>query len=563
MSPSAAEIALYLASVADPNVERGIAHQVEALGDATVFLGPRRLGVLRFPIHGVFDFVTIWVSGDAPALHRPGSADRFYARQTRPYWYRTMLETSGTSFGRTETLPDEASIERAVFEREGVRTYVHTPIRTGQRVLGALIWAFPTDHDPDSEAMTRLLESTDDLADAFGVGLLRLDSIDDPGAELAHRLVRADDRALRLELYEIMRELGGSLEADRAGLLVLNRDDDTVSLGVGWATDRTSIAPTMLAPSDARVPSNRWPWSVGEMIAGRIVRLGDVHDTPPEAAEDRATWAIDGVRALLMIPLHAHDVLLGALVINRTEVGDWTDRQIHRAEMIATSIATIVDRLSRAERARTDARREHDLLTATMELIGELSHELKTPVHTIAGFAELIDDTNLSDPDRDALAAMRDAATRLGTVVDDLLAAARPHEGATTEVLPVLRQIVKQFDSISIAHAVHIDCDSLDPTTTVPLDAPRTRQLLRCLVSGALLGAGHDGTIRFRADDDGETLVVDVDSREIVPPAALGFPVAHAIVGDHATIEIDRLDDDPSAYGAVVRTRFRRSSVGA
>ena len=551
-----AEIAWHLSSVADERLDDAVDHVLSRIGERRSQLGPRRVGLLRFPLAGFSSMVSTWVSVDAPLLRRAPSRGSFRRRAERPYWYPQMLEATGPMFGRTSDLPHEARIEREIFEREGVRTYVHAPIRTGRRTLGALAWAFTIDHAPGSPAIEDLVAEARELAPALGVALLRMEALDDPGAEMALRLIETDDRALRRTVHGILGELGRSVDADRASILMWHPHDSTASLAVGWVDPSKPLPPTMLAPDDARVATDRWAWTVGRLLAGERVRLDDTADAPPEASADVATWGVDGVRSVMAIPLTADGTFRGALILNRVRPGAWSDRQSLRAEMIATSISTVVNRLTTADRARVEVRRERDLLTSTMGLIGELSHELKTPLHAIAGYAELIDDTPLSDRDREALQAMRDAASRLGTVVDDLLAAAKPRVDASTEILPILRHTLEQFDSISIAHAVGVDCGDLDPRTTVPFDAPRTRQLLRCLVSGALLGAGHGGTIRIHADDGRDALVVDIDSPEIVPPAALGFPVAHAIIGDLGTIEIDRLDDDPTAYGAVVRIRF-------
>ena len=560
---SPADIAFRLSRCDDDSLDAEVADMVAEIGERHHLLGPRRVGVLRFPLAGVFNIVTMWVSDDAPQLRRPASADAFQRRTERPYWYPQMMEATGPLFGRTSDLPDEARIEREVFEREGVCSYVHAPVRSGRRTLGALIWAFTTDISADDQRIVDLLADAETLTAAVSIALLRMDSIDDPGAELALRLVRTDDRALRRTLHGILHELADSVHADRASVLISHPEDGTASLAVGWVDDSKPLPPTMLAPDDARVASSHWAWSVDQMLDGKAVRLDDIADAPPEAAADVATWGVDGVRSVVALPLTSDGAFRGALILNRVEPGHWTDRHMLRAEMIATSIAAVVDRLTTAERQRSQARRERDLLTSTMELIGELSHELKTPLHTIAGYAELIDDSRLDDEDRAALRTVREAATRLGFVVDDLLMAAKPQLDASTEVLPVLRQILKQFDSIAIAHDVQVDCSSLDPATAIPLDAPRTRQLLRCLVSGSLLGAGSGGSITVHSIDDGRTIGFDIESSDVVPPAALGFPVAHAIVGDLATIEIDRLDDDPHAYGAVVRTRFRPPAAAA
>ena len=92
--------------------------------------------------------------------------------------------------------------------------------------------------------------------------------------------------------------------------------------------------------------------------------------------------------------------------------------------------------LARIEEAFDQRSRSEDRLR---RFVADASHELRTPVTTIRGYAELYRSGGLSQPDEltEAMRRTEQEAVSMGRLVDDLLLLARLDQGRPLEVAPV------------------------------------------------------------------------------------------------------------------------------
>jgi len=217
------------------------------------------------------------------------------------------------------------------------------------------------------------------------------------------------------------------------------------------------------------------------------------------------------------------------------------------------------------ERSRSEAR--------LRQFVSDASHELRTPVTTIRGYAELYRAGGLTDPEQlgQAMRRTEDEAVRLGTMVDDLLLLARLDQGRPLDQTPVDLAVIVG-DAAADARAV-----APERTVTAAVDGPvmvlgdegRLRQVVANLVGNALVhtppgtavdlaAVGRDGRGVLRVHDHGPGIPADVAERVFErfyreDPArsrhhggsGLGLAITQAIVGAHGG-EI-RLDSRPGA----------------
>ncbi|HVI64191.1 MAG TPA: GAF domain-containing protein, partial [Bradyrhizobium sp.] len=124
-----------------------------------------------------------------------------------------------------------------------------------------------------------------------------------------------------------------------------------------------------------------WPVSRGNVVGRSVVdcKTVHVHDVTSESDEFPEGQAIArriGVRTLLSVPLLREKEAIGTLLLRRTEVRPFTQKQIELAETFADQAVIAIEnvRLFEAEQARTRELTEAlEQQTATSEVLGVIS----------------------------------------------------------------------------------------------------------------------------------------------------------------------------------------------
>jgi signal transduction histidine kinase len=194
-----------------------------------------------------------------------------------------------------------------------------------------------------------------------------------------------------------------------------------------------------------------------------------------------------------------------------------------------------------------------------------LAHEIKNPLGSIQGAAEILgDDAAPGTKERDLFDVLRKESRRLGAVVDDFLGFARPRPPQLAD-LDVGRAIERASEQIALdASTRHIEIarEIASDLPSVRADAEQIHQVLLNLLINAI-AASRDGdriTIGARAEnrDGTRAVVVSVRDRgtgidtDVLPRVfdpfyttkedgtGLGLSISHTIVRDHGgTIDIE------------------------
>ena len=169
-----------------------------------------------------------------------------------------------------------------------------------------------------------------------------------------------------------------------------------------------------------------------------------------------------GLRPLRDVERTATAIASGEL--ERRVPGDGGRTELGR---LATTFNTMLDRIQAAFGARD--RKEEELRRSEERMrrfVGDASHELRTPLAAVAAYTELFSLGARQHPDdlERTMIGIRKETSRMGDLVQDLLALARMDEGHPIERRPV--------ELVSVAaEAVHA-ANVIDPSWTVKLIAP-------------------------------------------------------------------------------------------
>lgn len=153
-----------------------------------------------------------------------------------------------------------------------------------------------------------------------------------------------------------------------------------------------------------------------------------------------------------------------------------------------------------------------------------VSHELKTPLHSIKGFVDIIllgKTGEITDTQKDFLQTVQDQATRLQNLINDLLEFSRLESG----------QVKLRLGEVSLRELTSAVCDRLlplaehgqvqlvnhtsDDLPPVEADQMRIEQVLSNLVDNALKFTPPMGTVTIHAEDAGDEVLVSVSDTGI------------------------------------------------
>ncbi|HTX55538.1 MAG TPA: HAMP domain-containing sensor histidine kinase [Candidatus Acidoferrales bacterium] len=159
------------------------------------------------------------------------------------------------------------------------------------------------------------------------------------------------------------------------------------------------------------------------------------------------------------------------------------------------------------------------------DLVATLAHDIKGPLTSIVGFAELLEEGFLEGEEAtDAARTIRTNAQRLATLANDMLALSRVEYGELeiaddrVDLLDVLRAAVE-----SVAAEREIETDIGVDKAPVRGDAERLRQVFDNVLRNAIKYSPGGETVRIELRQKGGAFTVAVRDRGIgIPPEDVG-----------------------------------------
>jgi signal transduction histidine kinase len=162
------------------------------------------------------------------------------------------------------------------------------------------------------------------------------------------------------------------------------------------------------------------------------------------------------------------------------------------------------------------------LASAREKFIATASHELRTPVFSLGGFIELLEDEDLDEETRRRfMEQVKDQVGRLRKLSVDLLDLSRLESGSLrlrpeeVDLGELTRSVSSEFEPALAAHDSHLELRLAARTIEAQCDPVRVAQIVRILIDNALThtapgrrivvtASGSDGHVRLAVRDDGQ-----------------------------------------------------------
>lgn len=306
-----------------------------------------------------------------------------------------------------------------------------------------------------------------------------------------------------------VQEVTAGLDVEYARVLELQPDGESMLLraGAGWPPGVVGMA----------------VYPIRDCIAGYALRTGqpaimqdlrtETRFAPPPSLLDH------GVVSGMTVIIRLRDGHYGTLGAHTTRRRAFTVDDLHFLQAMANLIANAIERERDEIALKETADRLRQAVSAKDEFLGLVSHELKTPITTIFGNAEVLQlrGEKLSQDVREsATEDIRNEAERLHRIVDNLLVLARMERGQRADAEPVLmRRLVQSIVNDHMRRFPHrtIRVQAEGPGQPIMGEPVYLEQIIRNLVSNAEKYSPREEPIDVRIIREGDELQVSVLDR--------------------------------------------------
>jgi signal transduction histidine kinase len=175
-----------------------------------------------------------------------------------------------------------------------------------------------------------------------------------------------------------------------------------------------------------------------------------------------------------------------------------------------------------------DITAQKELERMKSNFLSVVSHELKTPLHSIKGFVDIIlmgKTGPVTDLQRDFLGTVQEQTGHLQRLIEDLLEFSRLESGQV-RLRPVLMQpaelamtVVEKLEPLAHKKGLFVTCQLPEGLAEIEADVVRLEQVLTNLVENAIKFTPDGGRVQVRGWDRGATVEIAVIDSGIGVPA--------------------------------------------
>ena len=301
--------------------------------------------------------------------------------------------------------------------------------------------------------------------------------------------------------------------ADQAGLLEDTQGVAQTALRlneVATATEPTRRGPQAQAAVPLRGRDGRGP------IASIAVFSAELGDVQANVAFIRKQLLIAGAIALAIAVLAGYAVARALAV--RVKGLERAARAVAAGDFSNRIAVDTEDELGRLAAAFADMQQQLSRLDfARKQFIATASHELRTPIFSLGGFLELLEDEEL-DPETRAefVAQVRGQVERLRMLATELLDLSRLESGAlelrpeVCDVRELARDVAREFTPAAARHRAELALQLPGEPIEVECDPERVAQVIRILIDNALVHTPEGTPIEVSAARRNGAVTVDV-----------------------------------------------------
>jgi two-component system, NtrC family, sensor kinase len=248
-----------------------------------------------------------------------------------------------------------------------------------------------------------------------------------------------------------------------------------------------------------------------ETIVGRTLVEGRVVHVPDVQADPEYTWAeaqkLGGYRTVLGIPMLRNGIPVGVIVLCRTQVRPFTDKQVELAETFADQAVIAIENVRLFDEIQDKNRQLQQASEYKSQFLASMSHELRTPLNAIIGLTNMMVSHASrfgTEKAQEPLQRVHHAGTHLLGLINQVLDLSKIEAGKlelnpqTVELTPLIDEVVGTARQLAEQNKNQLVVEANENLGALTVDPMRLRQILLNLLSNAFKFT-KEGAVTLRA----------------------------------------------------------------
>lgn len=288
--------------------------------------------------------------------------------------------------------------------------------------------------------------------------------------------------------------------------------------------------------SDPRIQGLEFPagkgYSARAIQTGRPCLISDAME--PSICYEGDIEEIRAVRSAVVVPMRYHSQIIGVLSLDNDQRKDaFSQQDLELIETFASQAAVAVEHARLYQRACQHAEELKGALARLRQVdemkdrfIQNVSHELRSPLALIRGYAELLHGGELGDlrpEQREPVEVITRRARMLSDLVEDitliLLAESRPLKKEPVAIDDLVRAAVQDFQVAATEAGLTLHCSIRGALSPVQGEPVYLRRVLDNLIANAIKFTPAGGQVFVRACQQGQAVLLQVaDTGVGIPP---------------------------------------------
>jgi two-component system, NtrC family, sensor kinase len=204
---------------------------------------------------------------------------------------------------------------------------------------------------------------------------------------------------LRAVLQTLVESAARFCAADKAHIVREKNGGFYTAEAYGYSREFMDYVKNILIKAERGSASGR------ALAEGRLVHIADIK-TDSEYTLVEAQRLGD-YRTALCVPMLREGVPIGVLVLTRSEVRPFTDRQVELVTTFADQAAIAIENVRLFDEIQEKSRQLEEASQHKSQFLANMSHELRTPLNAILGYTELMADSAYGEPSEKMLGILQ------------------------------------------------------------------------------------------------------------------------------------------------------------